>query len=328
MTTHEEHPQAVPPQGGGPEHAPDLPARRDVSQREADILLLAETLADCGAEERLVTRDELLDLFLERARLAPPVDAAQLERELEELPDPRFEGPDPETMAANIRRAKAMKDAFPGTSPDPEAPGIRKTRRLLSRRTLLTALLRPGEAAAEAAAPEAQPPAQPAEPVKAAQAAQTPEPVEPVEPAPRELDRDYAAALLDELEQGNTDVASLTAWDGARYYHYKPMMSAMYARILASGNNPGVQLADVVRESSRDYPRPVPVEMFEYPPFNVTPEALQQCLHAMAQDPDFGDIRFTESSVGTVYLYSTRHLDAAYAAFLAENQDLGAIKSP
>lgn len=320
MTTHEERLQAVPPGGDGPEDIPDLPARREVSQREADILLLAETLADCGAEERLVTRDELLDLFLERARLAPPVDAAQLERELEELPDPRFEGPDPETMAANIRRAKAMKDAYPGTSPDPEAPGIRKTRRLLSRRTLLTALLRPGEAAGEEAAPGVpaalEAPAQPAEPAEA------------VEPAPREVDRDYAAALLDELEQGNPDVASLTAWDGTRYYHFKPMMSAMYARILASGNNPAVQLADVVRESSRDYPRPVPVEMFEYPPFNFSPEALQQCLHSMAQDPDYEDILFTESSVGTVYLYSTRHLDAAYAAFLAENQDLGAIKSP
>jgi len=321
MTTHDERPQAVPPGGDGPEDTPDLPARREVSQREADILLLAETLADCGAEERLVTRDELLDLFLERARLAPPVDAAQLERELEELPDPHFEGPDPETMAASIRRAKAMKDAYPGTSPDPEAPGIRKTRRLVSRRKLLTALLRPQEAAGERPAPEAQAAAD-------QEPSSRPSPAETGEPMAREVRRDYAEALLDDLEAGDPDVASLTAWDGARYYHYKPMMSAMYARILASGNNPAVQMADTVRESSRDYPRPVPVEMFEYPPFNLSPEALQQCLHSMAQDHAYGDIRYTESSVGTVYLYSTRHLDATYAAFLAENQDLGAIKSP
>lgn len=310
MTTHEEHALAVPLAGGGPEA---IPTAREICQREADILLLVETLTDCSAEERLVTRAELLERFLDRARLAPPVSAAELEQELRDLPDPRFEGPDAESVAQVIKRAKLMKDAIPGTSPDPDAPGIRKTRRMLSRREMLTALLRPREEDAQE------------EPLLANAASET---SAPETPAPRELDLAYADALLAELEASNPDVASLTAWDGAVYYHYKPLLSGLYARILAAGNNPAIQLAGTVRESSRDYPRPVPVEMFEYPPFNFSPDTLQQCLHDMAEDPAFQDIRYTESSVGTVYLYSTLYLDEVYAAFLAENQDFGAIKSP
>ena len=108
----------------------------------------------------------------------------------------------------------------------------------------------------------------------------------------------------------------------------QPQMSSLYARILSTANNKMVQVASVVRESSRDYPRPVALEIFEYPPFLFEADALQQCLRDMAENPEYADIKFTESSVGTVYLYSTRYLDEDYAAFLAENEDVGAIASP
>jgi hypothetical protein len=48
----------------------------------------------------------------------------------------------------------------------------------------------------------------------------------------------------------------------------------------------------------------------------------------MAEDADFGDISFVESSEGTVYLYSTRHLDRDYAAFLAERLDVDLAMNP
>ena len=135
-------------------------------------------------------------------------------------------------------------------------------------------------------------------------------------------------ALLAELLTENDEVAVFTAWDNKEYYHYKPQMSSLYARILSTANNKMVQVASVVRESSRDYPRPVALEIFEYPPFLFEADALQQCLRDMAESPEYADIKFTESSVGTVYLYSTRYLDEDYAAFLAENEDVGAIASP
>ena len=138
----------------------------------------------------------------------------------------------------------------------------------------------------------------------------------------------WLAALLAGLLAENVDVAVFTAWDNREYYHYKPQMSSLYARILSTGNNKMVQIASVVRESSRDYPRPVALEIFEYPPFLFEAEALQQCLRDMAENAEYADIRFTESSVGTVYLYSAQYLDEDYAAFLAENEDVGAIASP
>ena len=131
-----------------------------------------------------------------------------------------------------------------------------------------------------------------------------------------------------ELLAENDEVAVFTAWDNKEYYHYKPQMSSLYARILSTANNKMVQVASVVRESSRDYPRPVALEIFEYPPFLFEADALQQCLREMDENPEYADIKFTESSVGTVYLYSTRYLDEDYAAFLAENEDVGAIASP
>ena len=299
------------------EHASQAADTVLVNQRSADKVLLVETLADFSTDERLVTAGELLAAFMERAAATPPVTVAQVREELQTLPDPRFEGPDSETVAADMARIKAMEKAQPGSAPDPEVPGLRKTRRLLSRRQLLTSLLHPAEALA---APEdaAVPAAEPTPAVEPAQAAAT----------PRVVDGEYAAALLAELLAENDDVAVFTAWDNKEYYHYKPQMSSLYARILSTANNKMVQVASVVRESSRDYPRPVALEIFEYPPFLFEADALQQCLRDMAENPEYEDIKFTESSVGTVYLYSTRYLDEDYAAFLAENEDVGAIASP
>jgi len=304
-------------QTGAAAHVEEAESRRLVDQRKADKVLLVETLADFSSDERLVTADELLVAFMERAALAPPVTVAHVRQELESMPDPRFEGPDSQTVAADMARIKAMEKAQPGSAPDPEVPGLRKTRRLLSRRQLLSSLLHPAEALS----------ASEVDPAQATESAPAAEPAEAAT-APRVVEREYAAALLTELLAEDEDVAAFTAWDKKEYYHYKPQMSSLYAGILSTANNRMVQVASVVRDSSRDYPRPVALEIFEYPPFLFEAEALQQCLRDMAESEEYADIRFTESSVGTVYLYSTRYLDEDYAAFLAENEDVGAIASP
>ena len=180
---------AAPFDGGGgaaPETGPigtthqveEAEGRRLVDQRKADKVLLAETLADFSSDERLVTADELLAAFMERAALAPPVTVAQVRQELEALPDPRFEGPDSQTVTADMARIKAMEKAQPGSAPDPEVPGLRKTRRLLSRRQLLSSLLHPAEALAE----------QGADPAQASESAPAAEPAEAAT-APRVVDR-------------------------------------------------------------------------------------------------------------------------------------------
>lgn len=324
--------QTVVPLGG------DDPTRqaqgRDihlVDQRRVDKVLLTEILAEYSSDERLATADDLLVAFMARAAQMPPVTVDQVREELETLPDPRFEGPDSQTVAADMERIKAMEKAQPGSAPDPEIPGLRNTRRLLSRRQMLHSLLHPSDIPADEGTPTVGASDKEEAGFSVADAGGlAPDAGVPEESlaVPRAIEREYAASLLGELLAEDDDVAVVTAWDGREYYHYKPQMSCLYARILSAGDNRMVQLANVVRESSRDYPRPVPLEIFEYPPFLFTADVLQQCLESLASDPEYADIKHTESSVGTVYLYSSRYLDEDYADFLAEREDVGAIASP
>ncbi len=85
--------------------------------------------------------------------------------------------------------------------------------------------------------------------------------------------------------------------------------------------SPLLLLAEEVRANSRDYPRPVPVELFEAPPFELTPEEIEQALRVMATDPRYQDITFTPTSTGAVYLFSTLHLERGYATFLAQRAE-------
>jgi len=123
-------PSPAAPAAGEEERQAQTPAEdaagqaRQINRRKADGLLLVETLADFSGEERLVTREVLLEAFLERARKARPLSKEDVAAELASQPDPRFEGPDPESIAEGIERIKAMRDTQPGASPDPPVPGI------------------------------------------------------------------------------------------------------------------------------------------------------------------------------------------------------------
>ena len=79
-------------------------------------------------------------------------------------------------------------------------------------------------------------------------------------------------------------------------------------------------MAEAVRSHSRDYPRPVPVELFEKPPFNLGAQDLADILKSLAADPEYQDIATIRASTGTTYLFSCLHLTRAYAAFLAEQE--------
>jgi hypothetical protein len=63
------------------------------------------------------------------------------------------------------------------------------------------------------------------------------------------------------------------------------------------------------------------VELFQAPPFDLTPQDIEQALRAMAAGPDYQDITFTTAPSGVVYLFSTLHLERGYAAFLAQRAE-------
>jgi len=124
-------------------------------------------------------------------------------------------------------------------------------------------------------------------------------------------------AVLSELP----DIASFVSLSGRTVYHDPALLSRTYARILDRKDNPAMLLAEEVRSNSRDYPRPVPVELFEAPPFDLSPEIIEATLTAMAADPVYQDITFTTTALGSVYLFSSRHLERSYATFLAEQDE-------
>jgi hypothetical protein len=87
-------------------------------------------------------------------------------------------------------------------------------------------------------------------------------------------------------------------------------------------------MAEIVRENSAVYPRPVPVETFSDPPFDMTEEEIKTCLARMAGQEELKDICQTTTSAGTLFLFSRLHLEPGHAAMLADWQDVGPLTDP
>jgi hypothetical protein len=138
-----------------------------------------------------------------------------------------------------------------------------------------------------------------------------------------EFETAFAAAMASQQ-----DLSFVKSPEGMELYHSLNHMSCTYACILARKKSPVIQMAETVRENSRLYPRPIPLDIFIEPPFDLQPEEIEASLTSMNDNPDFNDIAHTTTTVGTVYLYSTRHLEHDYAQFLAERQDVGLAANP
>lgn len=130
-----------------------------------------------------------------------------------------------------------------------------------------------------------------------------------------------AAQRIDAVLGTHQGIASFASLSGETLYHDPEVLSATYARIVDRKAAPLALMAEEVRLNSRDYPRPVPVELFEAPPFDLSPEEIRQALQGMAGSAEYEDITFTATSTGAVYLFSLLHLKRGYAEFLAERAE-------
>ena len=130
-----------------------------------------------------------------------------------------------------------------------------------------------------------------------------------------------ARALLPGLLAAHPALAVLESRTGRTLYHAPELLSRTYAHILDRKGSPLLLMAEEIRANSRDYPRPVPAELFEGPPFDLTPEDLSHTLAAMAASPEYQDISSATTDTGAVYLFSTRHLERGYAVFLAQRTE-------
>ena len=136
-------------------------------------------------------------------------------------------------------------------------------------------------------------------------------------------------AILKRTIEENEDIKGLHDKEGAPCYYSARYMSEPYAKILLrKGGNPLLLIAEIVRENSALYPRPIPLDTFKNSPFELTQEEILSCLQKMDGQEEYQDIAQTTTSIGTVFLYSSRHLDRDYASMLAEWFDVGQFNNP
>jgi len=138
-----------------------------------------------------------------------------------------------------------------------------------------------------------------------------------------------AANLLRKVVGENEDLHELAAEDGSRSYYSSLFMTEVYARILLQKQAAPLRLiADIVRQNSAAYPRPVPLDLFTQHPFDLTLEEVMNRVKQMSALIEYKDIEPTTTSTSRVFLYSTLHLDSEYAAMLAEWLDVGQSENP
>ena len=136
-------------------------------------------------------------------------------------------------------------------------------------------------------------------------------------------------ALLNKVLAEHKDLKEICAKSGTSFYYSSMFVSEPYARILLhKQEGPGALIADTVREDSDRYPRPTPLDVFKEPPFDLSQEEILSCLEEMFNREGYQDISQVSTSIGHVFLYSSRYLDRDYALMLAEWIDVGQFENP
>ena len=135
--------------------------------------------------------------------------------------------------------------------------------------------------------------------------------------------------ILKKLVEESEDLHELSAPDGSRDYYSSTFMTEAYARILSlKRGGPRQLIAEIVRQNSAFYPRPLPLDTFTHQPFNLKSQEVINVLEKMQEEEEYLDIASTTTSSPRVFLYSTLHLDPNHAAMLAEWLDVGQFENP
>lgn len=110
------------------------------------------------------------------------------------------------------------------------------------------------------------------------------------------------------------------------YYLYDDeRMTDAYAHwcFLAAEDDDEATFAELVREESRVYPRPMSIRGLENEPFNKTPDQIESIWEQMHASGNYPDLARTTASNGDVYYFSTTYLTEDYANSLAEWTSVG-----
>ncbi len=137
------------------------------------------------------------------------------------------------------------------------------------------------------------------------------------------------SARIQEAISNHDDIKVIRDDSGGARYFSERFMTGAYARVmLLKGEGPLKMMAEVIREHSRRYPRPVPLSLFQCAPFSLSNDEIRCCLKEMMGKPPYRDIAHFTTSIGNPFAYSTDHLDPGYATMLAEWADAGQAENP
>jgi hypothetical protein len=135
--------------------------------------------------------------------------------------------------------------------------------------------------------------------------------------------------ILKKIVDGSEHVHELVAQDGSRQYYSSQFITQAYALMLLQKQGDPLRLiAEIVRQNSQVYPRPVPLDFFTQPPFDLTHQEVLNDLERMAAEEEYRDIVPTTTSASRVFLYSTLHLEPGHSSMLAEWLDVGQSNNP
>jgi hypothetical protein len=136
-------------------------------------------------------------------------------------------------------------------------------------------------------------------------------------------------AILERTIEKNGDLKEIRDRQSLPHYYSSEYMTEPYANVLIQRRgDPLAPMAEMIRENSKIYPRPIPLHVFTESPFGLTREEILSHLRRMAEQEEYQDIKQTTTSIGTVFLFSTLYLDPDYATFLAEWLDVGQVNNP
>ena len=138
-----------------------------------------------------------------------------------------------------------------------------------------------------------------------------------------------AGKILKKVMEESGDLNELIAQDGSRRYYSSQFMTETYAMILLRKQGDSLRfIAEIVRQNSEVYPRPVPLDIFTRPPFDLTRQEVLNNLERMAAEEEYRDIVPTTTSASRMFLYSTLYLESEHASMLAEWLDVGQLTNP
>jgi hypothetical protein len=144
-----------------------------------------------------------------------------------------------------------------------------------------------------------------------------------------ELQEEEFTSLLKSALGVNEDLHGLAVGNGPRHFYSSLFMTGAYAMILLQKQGDPLRLiAQTVRHHSADYTRPVPLDLFTQPPFDLTRQEVLNDLERMEAMEEFRDIAMTMTSASSVFLYSTLYLEPGHASMLAEWIDVGQFDNP